>query len=363
MLLVEKRRIYEQQLDANVVITSLEEDKSKVTDLMTEFNVVGLSYVYLVKGKKIEKDFWYWRACEENMKKATCLVMILSKAFFDEKNAARREAFWYEAGLMEARGQSVIPFICDIDRGEWDNYLNKTPIRQKQATGDIAELIAQVEQTRVFKKSFFTDRNVALYGNARTFYSQLTVLFNIKKEVLDGILARLKMLDDDEVQTRGDILDLLHKEVNFGARLYRFGKECFTGHPYYAAYLPESAVLDMDCNAVNADNKFSVLSQNFNNAACTVKVDFVIPSHEIFGVTIKPYMEININSVIRKGDLLKFLEYEAGEDVFREKLDATVCETPKTYRVYFNLYFDDDTIIVNGDGSGLGKTCNYVYAK
>ena len=67
MLLVEKRRIYEQQLDANVVITSLEEDKSKVTDLMTEFNVVGLSYVYLVKGKKIEKDFWYWRACEENM--------------------------------------------------------------------------------------------------------------------------------------------------------------------------------------------------------------------------------------------------------------------------------------------------------
>lgn len=363
MLLVEKKRITEQQFDANVLIAAFEEDKLAVTEMMTEFNIVGLNYTFLGKGKNVKNDYWYWRACEDSLKKASCLVLVMSKAVFEEANSPRKESFWYEAGFMEARGQKVIPFVLDIPRNEWDNYLGKTPIRQMQATNSIPDLIEQIEQTRAFKKSFFSDRMVALYGNARVYYSEMTVLLNIRKEVLDSILKRLLLLEDDEIQTRSDVLKLLQKEINFGVKLHRFGKECFISHPYYQAYAAESEVLNKDCTALNQDNRFSLLSQNVNSNSFTVKIDFIIPNHEVLGVAIKPYMEINKNSAIRKADILNLLKNESTQEIFEGKLDAVVQSGDRTERVYFNLYFDDDNMLIDCDDETIGKTCNYIYAK
>lgn len=363
MLLVEKKRLTEQLSDANVLIASFEEDRLAVTEMMTEFNIVGLNYTFLGKGKNVRNDYWYWRASEDSLKKASCLVLIMSKTVFEEQNSPRKESFWFEAGYMEARGQKVIPFVLDIPRNEWDEYLGKTPIRQMQATNSLPDLIAQIEQTRPFKKSFFFDRTVAHYGNARVFYAEMTVLMNIRKDLVDGILQRLQILDDDEIQTRSDVLKLLQKEINFGVKLHRFGKECFIQHPYYSAYLEESKVLDMDCNALNQDNRFSLLSQNGNGNGYAIKVDFIIPNHEVLGVAVKPYMEINKNSPIRKADLLNLLKTESTQEVFEGKLDAKLVSTEKTERVYFNLYFDDDTMLIDCNDENIGKTCNYVYAK
>lgn len=363
MLLVEKKRLTEQLFDANVLIASFEEDRLAVTEMMTEFNIVGLNYLFLGKGKTVKNDYWYWRTCEDSLKKASCLVLVMSKTVFDEKNAQRKEAFWYEAGFMEARGQKVIPFVLDIPRNEWDNYLGKTPIRQMQATNSIPDLIAQIEQTRAFKKSFFSDRTVALYGNSRVYYSEMTVLMNIRKELVDGILQRLQILDDDEIQTRSDVLKLLQKEINFGVKLHRFGKDCFINHPYYSAYTAESQVLDMDCNALNQDNRFSLLSQNANGNAYAIKVDFIIPNHEVLGVAIKPYMEINKNSPIRKSDLVNLLKTESSQEVFEQKLDAKLVSLDRTERLYFNLYFDDDTMLIACNDENIGSSCNYIYAK
>lgn len=363
MLLVEKKRIYEQLVDSNVIITAFEEDKLSVTELMTEFNIVGLNYVFLSKGKSIDKDYWYWKACEENIRRASCIVMVLSKTFFLDENLERRESFWYEVGLMEAMGKTIMPYFIGIERNEWDRYLSSTPIRQMQATNNIGELVAQIEQTRAFKKSFFRNREVAYYGNARVFYSRLSVLFNIKKDVIDSIFNRLMLLNDDEIRTKGDILNLLHREVNFGMKLFRFGRTCFIEHPAYTAYRNEAVVLDIDCNAINADNRFSLLSQNINNSSFLVKVDYILPNHEVLGVSVKPYLEISKNSVIRKGDLLNFLKHENGEEIFNNKLDVTCESTPKTERIYFNLYFEDDNMLVSCNDEKLGKTCNFLYAK
>ena len=363
MLLVEKKRRTEQLFDANVLIAAFEEDRIAVTEMMTEFNIVGLNYTFLGKGKNVRNDYWYWRASEDSLKKASCLVMIMSKTVFEEENSPRKESFWYEAGYMEARGQKVIPFVLDIPRNEWDEYLGKTPIRQMQATNSISDLIAQIEQTRPFKKSFFNDRAVALYGNARVFYAEMTVLMNIRKELVDSILQRLQILEDDEVQTRSDVLKLLQKEINFGVRLHRFGKDCFIQHPYYSAYLDESNVLNMDCNALNQDNRFSLLSQNVNGNGYAIKIDFIIPNHEVWGVAEKRNMEINKTPPIRKEDLLNILKMESTQEVFDSKLDAKLISSDKTERVYFNLYFDDDTMLIDCKDEDIGKTCNYVYAK
>ncbi len=363
MLLVEKSRMSEQLFDSNVIITSLEEDKIAVTELMLEFNIVGLNYVFLAKSKNIINDYWYWRACEDSLKRASCLVLVMSKRFFLEENKIRRESFWYEVGVMEARGQNVIPYIIDIEKNEWDNYLNKTPIRQKQATNNINDLIKIIETTRAFKKSFYAERDIALYANSRIFYSKISVLFNIKKEVLEFIYDRLKRLDDDDIQTKNDILNLLHREVNFGIKLHRFGRYCFIQHPYYSTYLAEAQVLNLDCNPTNIVNHFTILSQNVNNGVCAVKVDFILPNHEILGVAFKPYMEINKNSVIKKGDLVKLLQLENNEQLCEEKMDIIMAKTDKTERVYFNLYFDDDNQIVECNDEEIGKTCNFFYAK
>ncbi len=363
MLLVEKRQIIQQQIDASVVIVALEEDKGAVTDFMTELNVVGLNYVLLTKNQNVQSDYWYWRACEDSLKKAGCLILIMTKRFFAPENEERRKAFWYEVGMMEARGQTVIPYMLDIDKTEWDSYLTTTPIRQKQAAGNFVDLIKQIEQTRVFKKNFFSDREIAYYGNSRVFYSEISVLFNIRKEAVDGILNRLKLLEDEEMDTRQDVLNILHREINFGIKLHRFGKSDFTEHPYYSVYKEEAEILNLDCTPANIYNRLTLLSQNLNNGSYAVKVDFIFPNHEVFGVAFKPYMEINKNSPIRKGDLLKILELETSKETFDNKLDAVCVATEKTQRVYFNLYFDDDLMLFNCDDQEIGKTCNFVYAK
>lgn len=362
MLLVEKKQIT-RQIDASVVIVALEEDKLSVTDFMTELNIVGVNYVLLPKTENVVSDYWYWQACEEALEKASCLVVIMSKTFFAQENEDRRKAFWYEVGLMEARGQVVIPYMLDIDKSQWDSYLTTTPIRQKQATGSFEELIKQIDETRVFKKHFFNDRNVAYYGNSRVFYSEISVLLNIRKEAVDAILARLKLLDDEDINTTQDILELLHKEVHFGIKLHRFGKPDFTEHPYYSVYKEEAEVLDLDCTPSNVYNRFALLSQNLNNGSYAVKVDFIFPNHEIFGVAFKPYMEINKNSPIRKGDLLKILEFETTKEIFDTRLDAKWTPTEKTHRIYFNLYFDDDKMLLPCNDDVIGQTCNFVYPK
>lgn len=363
MLLVEKKRIVQQQIDASVVIVALEEDKFSVTDFMTELNVVGVNYVLLTKRKNVESDYWYWRACEEALRKASCLIVVMSTAFFAPENEERRKAFWYEAGIIEARGQTVIPYMLDIDKAQWDSYLTTTPIRQKQATGNFVDLIKQIEETRVFKKNFFSHREIAYFGNSRVFYSEISVLFNIRKEAVDGILNRLKLLGDEDMDTTQDVLNILHREINFGIKLHRFGKSDFTEHPYYSVYKDEADVLNLDCAPNNFYNRFTLLSQNLNNGSYAVKVDFVFPNHEIFGVAFKPYMEINRNSPIRKGDLLKILELETNKEVFDDKLNAVCVPGAKTQRVYFNLYFDDDKMLIDCNDELIGKTCNFVYAK
>jgi len=363
MLLVEKQRITQQEIDASVVIVALEEDKLSVTDFMKELNIVGVNYVLLPKSENVDSDYWYWRACEAALKKASCLVVVMSKAFFAPENEERRKSFWYEVGIMEARGQAVIPYMLDIDKSQWDAYLTTTPIRQKQATGSFSDLIKQIDETRIFKKHFFSDRNVAYFGNSRVFYSEISVLLNIRKEAVDAILNRLKLLDDEDINTTQDILELLHKEIHFGIKLHRFGKPDFTEHPYYSVYKAEAEILDLDCTPSNAYNRFTLLSQNLNNGSYAVKVDFIFPNHEIFGVAFKPYMEINKNSPIRKGDLMKILEFETTREIFDTRLDAKCVPTEKTQRVYFNLYFDDDKMLLPCNDEVIGETCNFVYPK
>ena len=375
MLLVEKKRITQQQIDASVVIVALEEDKLSVTDFMKELNIVGVSYVLLPKSENVESDYWYWRACEEALQKASCLVIVMSQAFFALENEDRRKTFWYEVGIMEARGQTVIPYMLNIDKSQWDAHLSSTPIRQTQATGNFVDLIRQIEDTRIFKKHFFSDRNVAYYGNSRVFYSEISVLLNIRKEAVDAIWERLKQrkdikkilpedvnIDNDSDTTKW-ILDKLQEEIHFGIKLHRFGKPDFTEHPYYSVYKEEAQILNLDCTPSTVQNRFTLLSPNLNNGSYAVKVDFIFPNHEIFGVAFKPYMEPAKKSLIRKDDLLKILEFETSSEIYETRLDAKWTPTEKTQRVYFNLYFDDDKMLLPCNDEEIGNTCNFVYPK
>ena len=189
----------------------------------------------------------------------------------------------------------------------------------------------------------------------------MSVLFTLKKEYIDKIFDRLQKLEIAE--TRLDTLQKLQREINFGVRLFRFGRDCFTEHPYYRAYNPESEILNMDCNPINSYNRFNILSQNASNGSCTIKVDFIIPNHEIFGVAIKPYLEVNFNSFVGMKDLKELLKNDVEEEVFETKLEVKEAETDKTRRIYFNFYFDDDTNLMSCQDEVIGNSCNFFYAK
>lgn len=371
MLLLGKERLVEQRFDSNIIITAFEEDYShEILDLMTEFNVLGLNYMFMGKGLNIENDFWYWKSAEENLQKANCLVIVLSPTVFLPENSKRREAFWYEVGVIEARGKRVIPYFIKMDKKDLGKFLEETPIRQMQATNNIDQVVEQIEQVRTFKKNYFLERNVALYGNSRVFYTKMSVLFTIKNEVIDKVYNRALALEEDDIQTKSDIIQLLQKEINFGVKLYRFGKECFINHPYYCSYVDEAKILNIDCNSINEDNRFMILSQN-PSSGVTIKVDFIIPNHEIFGAAIKPYMEVSRNSIINKDDLKYFLECDLDGNGYLDKvaisdtfLNLPESETSKNKsRIYFNLYFGEDVFLIKFLDGEEEKTCNYIYAK
>ena len=361
MLLVDKTDIKDNYNDANIVVTALEEDLPNISPLLRGFDDAGLFYTTLVKSNHFENDYWYWRTGEEILKKATHLILILSPRFFKESNKERCEAFWYEVGLVEARGQHVMPFVIDIQKELWDSHLHKTPIRQKQATDDCEKLISTIEQSLSLRKKFFTDKSISRYGNARVFYSKLSVILNIEESLVEEMYRRLCALNDDEIKTQNDVLMLLHKEINFGIKLYKFGKECLTEHPYYTSYREEGLVLNYDCLSMKSQNRFILLSQEANNGYFPIRIDLLIPNHEILGVSFKPFMEVQKNSVIMKNDLLDLIRRENEES--SDIMDPVFENTPKTNRVYFNLFFGDELLLVNCSDSNLGKRCNYIYAK
>ncbi len=48
MLFLGKERLVEQRFDSNIIITAFEEDYShEILDLMTEFKVLGLNYMFM----------------------------------------------------------------------------------------------------------------------------------------------------------------------------------------------------------------------------------------------------------------------------------------------------------------------------
>lgn len=56
MLLLGKERLVEQRFDSNIIITAFEEDYShEILDLMTEFNVLGLNYMFMGRSFKYRK--------------------------------------------------------------------------------------------------------------------------------------------------------------------------------------------------------------------------------------------------------------------------------------------------------------------
>ena len=362
MLLVNKETIEEQVFDSNVIITALEEDRALVTDIMKECNIIGLNYLFLGKSTTVLDDFWYWKASEETLRKANCMILAMTPNFFKKENEIRRHTFWYEVGVMNGHGLLVIPYMINIPHDRWDKYLSKTPIRQTHATGNPEDLMQKIDATRVFRKKFYTDRDVALYGNSRIFYTKLTVLFRITDRTLERIFSRVEQLDDDEISSTEDVISYLQKEINFGTLLYRFGQDLNISHPYYQAYQEEALPLHVDCTPTSAFNRFVVLSHSTDDGVYTVKVDFIIPNHEIFGASFKPYMEIGRNSVLRESDLRDILTDDSGETLCRGKLDICPVTTDKTLRLYFNSYFDKDQIIVPCD-SVIGQTCNFVYPK
>ena len=50
-------------------------------------------------------------------------------------------------------------------------------------------------------------------------------------------------------------------------------------------------------------------------------------------------------------------------EIFDSRLDAKCVPTEKTQRVYFNLYFDDDKMLLPCNDEIIGQTCNFVYPK
>lgn len=365
MLLVDKKRIASKRLDSGIVVTACEEDAELVADLTRRFAVLGINYVFLSKPKDSMHDYWYWRACEECLRAATIMVIVMTERFFSEEDGERRETCWYEVGAMDAKGYGVIPYFVGIPQSKWDDYLSRTPIRQTQATGDLDELIAEIERRRAFRRTFFTSGETAAFANPRIFYTEQTVLFSVPGSVPDAIVERMKLMDDEEIVERSDAVALLQRELNFGVRLHRFGRREFVDHPYYRPYKAEAVVQNTDVAAGGNTNRFSLISINVNKSAFVIKVTFVMPNHEVLGVSYKPYIEIDKSSPVLLSDAMDLLTLSAGgEDNIRHS-DIVTADNGDKQRIYFNLYFDGEGMIVDtaGEDEEIGKTCNFVYPK
>jgi hypothetical protein len=313
------------------------------------------------------------------MAESRCGIMVFSRALLQEQYRPCHQMLFYEYGLLEGQGAQVYPLLLDATANELKPIFSEKPLANVQGVADLAQICEQLQALHQPRECYFANPELNNLVLERVRHVQLTVIVDIWRSVLLDIWtaapklwAREKTAYDQDVEQL--MLDKLFEHLRLGVQVLRFGKQETFVQEAFAPYLPESVAIEFDSPA-QFDKTIEPKRMEYEHEiqaagatdiiARTLKLEFVVPVHDVLGTSYMPYLEIKLRSPW-KIEHLKQLLIQSGRGlaggIVLNPEDCMSQECSEVYRLYFLL--PAPTVDVDEPlRAHYGRRCNFIYPK
>ena len=342
-------------IGSKMLLTYLEEDESKLKDLIDVLDAQGIYYSSLQKSLKICKKNQYLLNAEKEIEGSKIAVIVLSKAFFEEQNRVLQNLTWYETGCLLGQNKKIVLYFLDIDKNELQEKLYKTPVRQIQGCNKMEDLLEFIATNNIMENLFYSDGIINRFASKRIFFVKLTTIFNIYRTNIAEITSQFNRFGNETYDEK-TVLDLFLQELVSGCTVLSFNRKNVLGKEF-TPYLEETEILTKDFPVNFQYSKPELLEySSADDIYATVKSEFIIPMHALLGVDFKPFLAIKRRSKFKTDQMLSILKKNFNSSDLFER-DIYIKNDEHLQRVYFLL----DLEVFNTQKEAVGKKANYLY--
>lgn len=355
-----------------ILICYIKDDYQQICENILHYlDTAGYIYYLLEMTPESCQELYFQYDAEEKIQKAECAIFIYSPIYQNKKYLACQQMFYYIMGRIESRQKEVYPFLLNMESKKMkDSLRGKPKFVETQWTNSTQTVINQIKKLKVSKELYFKD-NPSLNTQVlpRIKQVKITAILHIYQDILKW--AWDEGMDDihsefDESSERR-MIDDLYRNLKVGAIVIRFGKAETIMQPAFSPYLPESRIILFDSPAHydktilpkpiegSGFNLVSDATANERKISSTIRLEFLVPVHDILGTSFKPYILISKESYWKRNHLLALIK----DTMVNE---STIKSIDKENKLYFLLpiYTIDPGQEIN---DMVGMNCNFIYPK
>lgn len=342
-------------IGSKLLITYLEEDDEKVKVIKETLDERGIYYSAISKNLKTCKKNIYIPTIEREIDECKIATIVLSNAFFEERNKELQTITWYEVGRMLGENKKVVLYFLDIDKDTIQEKLYRTPVRQIQGCSTLYDLLEFSNKNHILENHFYADSSINRFASKRIFYTKITTVFNIYRQNIKEIQGQLNRFSDIEYDEKG-ALDLFLQELVCGCTVLRFNrKECLGKE--FSPYFKETDILLKDFPSNFQYIRPEVLDySSADDIFATIKSDFILPVHSLLGVDFKFFVAIKKRSKFKTDNILSIIKKNYNTLDLSDR-DIYIKNSEHLQRVYFLLDLD----VVDAQGLDVGTKAHYMF--
>lgn len=366
MYLASKQEIKDDREKVNVFISIDKKGYDKIKELIQDISDIGLSYSIIIHDENNISNDLYGEYVFQNIKKASNVIIAINSDAMSKQEYLN--ASMLEAGYAIGLGKKVY-IMDDGTVKDVQNIFNGLPINHSQLS-DYKNILKDIENKQTLPKVLFNNPSIDKYVKNRIFYISLLVMMDIRFGEIDFIRKRL---GEDNFEK---VYETLETSIKVGTTVLHFGGCRSYDSPEIWPFKEETNDLLLDYPVRSALSKIKIFksfnNENTNNSSIdsslnedtdiigTIKMELLIPNHDLLGVSFKPFIEI-IDNNITANDIKALLKSDGvdEESIFVKKHGDNI-------RVYYSISANDNRLVSELDENLVneyGKTCNYVFPK
>ena len=364
----------------DLVIIYPEDAENAVKEITSLFDVSGHVYHAIAISEETISDRGFMETTAALIDGCACLVPVMSKSLFEEKNVFYRTLFWRFIGYMKAHSSdAIVPYI---PKGEGVS-LAGTPLQDLDIMSS-ADLLMQTllgkYSARLLRNNYYKNRRTNLYASKRILYHCLRLRFYIHDECFKNAKELLYYYTSEDMESDGEFDKYLEENLICGCKIISFGSDERL-EPQMMAYkdevhpdiesLPRTLIGKKSYRKLTEEERES---DEMRDLRAEVTVDLLIPVHKLLGTYIKPYVKclskdcpVEVIAALLEADLsgcepTPYDEIEDGADFWMTRLPETSFIDSEKKRLYFGLDFEKPENPITPDPAlKVGKYLEYVY--
>lgn len=348
-----------KEIQVYISIDSVKEGKYRT--LFEDLKMRGIGFYVMKKNPEILANDFFVKMSLEYATKASIGIVLL-----DDDVISSDELYGFsmlECGILLTKKLFLL-------KGEFNatsmDIFQKSPVRDVQMSNP-DEIVEAIDKYLTLPKNIFRCREIDQFAQNRISYIRFLLLIDCRYSTINKIYQRLRNILDDF--SLDDTYALLEKSISTGLTLFHFGKKDHMTKPIFWPYMDETKLLMIDFPVRSALNKIHMYNKengelrddiDDNDIISSMKMEFIIPNHELLGVSFQAFIQIEDNTILPK-DIKSFLL----ADGIKEEYIHVIKKNDKA-RIYFPIILAEDQMKMENIDylkEEYGEVCSYFYPK